>query len=67
MSLSLPSDLPDDYTYVSVGKSSFEWRKYTWESAVCKLFAMAIGKMRMCGRTDLQIFERIRVKIMDLY
>ena len=30
------------------------------------LFAMAIGKMRMCGRTDLQIFERIRVKIMDL-
>ena len=34
-------------TYVSVGKGSFEWRKYTWESAVfSKLFAMAIGKMR---------------------
>ena len=24
MSLSLPSDLPDDYSYVSVGKGSFE-------------------------------------------
>ena len=32
----------------------------------CVCHVMAIGKMRMCGRTDLQIFERIRVKIMDL-
>ena len=26
----------------------------------------ATGKMRMCGRADLRILERVRVKIMDL-
>jgi len=26
----------------------------------------ATGKMRMCGRADLRILERDRVKIMDL-
>jgi len=26
----------------------------------------ATGKMRMCGRADLRIFEPVRVKIMDL-
>jgi len=28
---------------------------------------MATGKMRMCGRVDLRILERVRVKIMDLH
>jgi len=27
---------------------------------------MATGKMRMCGRADLQILEWVQVKIMDL-
>jgi len=26
----------------------------------------ATGKMRMCGRADLQILERVQVKIIDL-
>jgi len=27
---------------------------------------MATGKMRMCGRADLRILERVQVRIMDL-
>jgi len=27
---------------------------------------LATGKMRMCGRADVRILERVRVKIMDL-
>jgi len=53
MSLSLPSDLPDDYTYVSVGKGSFEWRKYTWESAVCSKLCLPWPLVK-CGCADVR-------------
>jgi len=38
----------------------------TWVNVTSKLDKEATGKMRMCGRADLRILERVRVKIMDL-
>jgi len=34
----------------------------TWQ----KQLYLATGKMRMCGRADLRILERVRVKIVNL-